>query len=73
MSPCTDPKTSTLKQSDGSFFNSARVLSNIFLTSLDDNNPSNRDTQYTLSMMQWAQLVTHDIVNTRGKSGKRLN
>lgn len=72
MSPCTD-NTKMLKQSDGSLFNSARVLSNIFFTSLNDTNPNNQDKCFTLSMMQWAQLVTHDMVNTRGQSGKQPN
>lgn len=54
-------------QRDGTELNSARVISNIFFT---EQKEKNLDKEFTLSMMQWGQVVSHDITGTSGKTGK---
>lgn len=59
------------KQHDGTPFNSARVISNIFFTDPKPKDTNfNCDTVFTLNMMQWAQALTHDMIGTAPKSGE---
>lgn len=44
-------------------------MSNVFCTE-PKNSSAFLDSDFTLSMMQWAQLVTHDVSGTAGKGGE---
>lgn len=57
-------------QQNGKELNSARVLSNIFFTEPKENNPMSYDPVFTLSMMQWGQVIAHDVSGTLGKKGE---
>lgn len=56
-------------EKSGKDLDSARVMSNVFCTQ-PQNNSNFFDSDFTLSMMQWAQVVTHDVSGTSGKGGE---
>lgn len=66
-----DNKEDFRTQKSGKELNSARVISNIFFTEQKEGVSANFDTEFSLSMMIWSQVVTHDVSGTSGKSGER--